>query len=95
MAFVVVATWKARSGEEARLREVIAAMTPLSRAEPGCLAYVAQVSTNDPAHFLLYEQYVDAKAFEDHMATPHFQEWVVGRAFGILESREVLTFETI
>ena len=95
MAFVVLATWKARSGEEARIREVIAAMTPLSLAEPGCLFYQAQVSPRDPRTFVLYEQYVDEKGYKDHQATAHFQQHVVGRAFASLESREVVTYETI
>jgi quinol monooxygenase YgiN len=95
MAFVVAATWKARSGEEGRIREIIAAMTPLSRGEPGNLHYQAQVSTEDPRTFLLYEQYVDAAAYGAHKRTAHFQEHVVGRALALLESRQVATFETL
>lgn len=95
MAFVVIATWKARPGEERRIREVIATMTPLSRAEPGNLFYQAQVSTKEPRTFLLYEQYVDAGAYDTHKATAHFQEYVVGRAIPFLDSREVVTYETI
>ena len=95
MAFVVLATWKAKPGEEARIREVIATMTPLSLAEPGCLFYQAQVPPGDPRTFVLYEQYVDEKGFIDHQATAHFQQHVVGRAFESLESREVVTYETI
>ena len=95
MAFVVVAKWKAKPGEERRIKEIIATMTPLSRAEPGNLHYQAQVSTQDPRTFLLYEQYVDAGAYDAHKATAHFHEHVVGRAIPGLESREVATYETI
>ena len=95
MAFVVIATWKARPGEEARIREVIATMTPLSRAETGNLFYQAQVSPKDPLTFVLYEQYVNEAAYDAHKATPHFQEHVVARALPWLESRNVVTLETI
>jgi quinol monooxygenase YgiN len=95
MAFVVAATWKARPGEEERIRQILAVMTPLSRREPGCLHYQAQVSTEDPATFLLYEQYVDSGAYDAHKASVHFQEHVVGRALPLLESRKVVTFETL
>ena len=95
MAFVVIATWKARPGEEARIREVIATMTPLSRAEAGNLFYQAQVSPKDPLTFVLYEQYVNEAAYDAHKATPHFQEHVVARALPWLESRNVVTLETI
>jgi autoinducer 2-degrading protein len=95
VAFVVVAIWKARPGEEGRIQEVLRAMTPLSRQEPGNLQYEAQVSRQDPARFLLYERYVSAQAFEAHRASAHFQEHVVGHALGLLESREVSTWETL
>lgn len=95
MAFVVAATWKAKPGEESRILGIIRLMTPLSRREPGNLAYQAQVSLQDPGQFLLYEQYINAAAFEDHKASAYFQEHVVGHALGYLESRAVTTWETI
>ena len=95
MAFVVAATWKAKLGEEERIREVIRLMTPLSRKESGNLFYQAQVSSRDPAKFFLYEQYADAQAYEDHKASGHFQTYVAGYAIQYLESREVETYETI
>jgi quinol monooxygenase YgiN len=95
MAFVVVAIWKAKPGEEGRIREVLRIMTLLSRQEPGNLGYQAQVSTQDPSRFLLYEQYTSAQAFEAHRASAHFQHHVVGHALALLESREVSTWETL
>jgi len=95
MAFVVAATWKAKPGEEGRILEVIKIMTPLSRREPGNLFYQAQVSPQDPTRFLLYELYTSAKAYEDHKASPYFQEHVFGHAINFLEAREVATYETI
>ncbi len=95
MPFVVIATWKAMAGEEARIRGVIATMTPLSRREAGNLFYQAQVSPKDPLTFVLYEQYVDEAAYETHKATPHFREHVVAGALPWLESRNVVTLETI
>jgi quinol monooxygenase YgiN len=95
MAFVVAATWKAKQGEEDRILDVIRTMTPLSRAEPKCVYYQAQVSPEDPTTFFLYEQYADAQGYEDHKATEHFQKHVFGYAIEHLETREVSTYETI
>jgi (4S)-4-hydroxy-5-phosphonooxypentane-2,3-dione isomerase len=95
MSFVVVATWQARPGEEERIREVLRLMTSASVEEPGCRLYQAQVSLEDPARFLLYEQYADRKAFDDHKASAHFQRHVVGHAVKYLEAREVSMYETI
>jgi len=95
MAFVVAATWKAKPGEEGRILQIIKIMTPLSRQEPGNLFYQAQVSTQDPTRFFLYEQYTSARAYEDHKASEYFQKHVFGQAIQYLEAREVATWETI
>ena len=88
MAYVVAALWRARDGEEERIRELIEIMTPLSRDEPGCRFYQAHRSTDDPRLFFLYEQYDDDAAYEAHMATEHFQKYVKAEAIPRLESRE-------
>jgi (4S)-4-hydroxy-5-phosphonooxypentane-2,3-dione isomerase len=95
MAFVVIATWKARPGEEGRIREVLRLMSAASRKEPGCRAYQAQVSLQDPTRFLLYERYDDPRAFADHKASEHFQRHVVGDALPYLEAREVSTYQDL
>jgi quinol monooxygenase YgiN len=95
MAFVVAAIWKAKAGEEGRILDVIKTMTPLSRAEPKCLFYQAQVSPEDPTTFFLYEQYADAGGYEEHKASEHFQRHVFGHALSYLETRQVSTYETI
>jgi quinol monooxygenase YgiN len=95
MAFVVVAHWKARPGEQGRLLEIVRIVTEHSRREPGNLLYQAQVSAQDPTRILIYEQYADAKAFEDHKASSHFQRYVLGQAVHLLEAREVSTWETV
>ncbi len=95
MAFVVAAIWKAKPGEAGRLTDVIKTMTPLSRAEPGNLFYQAQVSSDDPETFLLYEQYTDAQGYEDHKNSEHFQKHVFGYAIEYLAERNVSTYETV
>lgn len=95
MAFVVAATWRALPGEAERVADVIRTMTPLSRAEPGNLFYQAQVSPEEPETFFLYEQYVDAQAYEDHKASPHFHEHVVGNVLTRLAERSVRTYQTL
>ncbi|WP_129669258.1 putative quinol monooxygenase [Phytoactinopolyspora endophytica] len=95
MAHVVVAHWRARPGSEAEVRAVIHTMTALTRQESGCLQFQAQESTSEPGTFLLYEQYTSAAAVDEHRATPHFVEHVLGRAVSLLEHRSAQTYETI
>ena len=88
MTYVVAATWRAREGEEERVRELLEILTPLCRAEPGCLVYQAHRSTEDPRLFFIYEQYDDEAAFEEHAATEHVERYVRGEAVHLLEVRE-------
>jgi quinol monooxygenase YgiN len=57
--------------------------------------FVSHRAVDDPAVFFLYEQYTDAAGFEAHRATPHFEEFVRGRALPNLASRELALYETI
>jgi quinol monooxygenase YgiN len=96
MAYVVCAKWRAKEGKAERLLEVIAEMTPPSRAEPGCVFYQAQRSAEDPQLFFLYEQYADAAAYEAHMASEHFTRLVKEEAIPeLLEDRAREFYETL
>jgi quinol monooxygenase YgiN len=96
MAYVVLAKWTAKEGQEDRLAEICDEMTESSRAEPGNLYYQAQRSVEDPRLFLLYEQYSDEAGYEAHMASDHFTRLVKEEAIpNILESREREFYETL
>ena len=95
MAYVVVATYRVKAGEEEKVRAVLETMAPLSRKEPGCLFYQAHRSTEDPGVFLLYEQYLDEAAYKAHMETPHFERYIKGEAIPRLESRVRAFYTTL
>jgi quinol monooxygenase YgiN len=88
MSVVLIATWVAKAGHEDDIARIIATMTPLSRAEPGCEAYQAHRSTDDPRTFLLYERYADEAAADAHRGSDHFKAHVEGEALDLLERRE-------
>ena len=70
----LIAQHFAKEGKEedvaAALREMSAYCN--SDAEPGCVMYVVNRSTENPRHFLLYEQYVDEAALAAHAETAMF-----------------------
>jgi len=95
MAFVLVARMTAREGEQDRAAEIIVELTAASTAEPGNVHYIPHRDPEDPKVFLLYEQYRDKAAFEEHGQTEHFQRLGPGALFPLMESRERNFYETI
>ena len=95
MTYAIAATWRAKEGEEERIREILEAVAPASRAEPRCRLYQAHRSADDPRDFFIYEQYDDEAAFQAHTSTPHFEEHVRGQAVPRLESRKVASYVTL
>jgi quinol monooxygenase YgiN len=94
MAYVLIAKWTAKEGEEENVRAALERMREPSNAEEGCLMWVPHVDPENPRVFLIYEQYVDAAALEAHGASEHFQQIGVGEAIPRLESRERTFYET-
>jgi quinol monooxygenase YgiN len=58
-----------------------------SRKEPGCRQFDVLVDPKDRTRLMLYEVYVDEKAFEAHQQTSHFKKYVA-EAVPLLASRE-------
>jgi quinol monooxygenase YgiN len=95
MAYVVAAVYRSKPGEDEKIREVLEAMAPLSRQEPGCLFYQAHRSPDDPRLFFLYEQYADEAGYQAHMASEHFEKYIRGQAIPRLETRERAFYLTL
>ncbi|MYW92884.1 antibiotic biosynthesis monooxygenase [Amycolatopsis rubida] len=95
MAFVVIATWKAKPGQAERIRDILRTVAPLNRREEKSLEFQAHVSAEDPDTFVLYEKYVDASGYDDHKAGEPFRKYVLGEAIPNLADRSVTTLETL
>jgi autoinducer 2-degrading protein len=87
---VLIAQHFVQEGREEEVASLLREMSAYcnSDAEPGCLLYIVNQSTEDPRHFLIYEQYADQEALTMHAETPIFQEKLVGKEFALLERRE-------
>ncbi len=71
---VLTAAFKAKTGKEAELEQVLRAMIPNVQNEAGTVKYILNRSTANQGKFLFYEMYKDDAALEIHNATPYFQE---------------------
>ncbi|MBX3195674.1 MAG: antibiotic biosynthesis monooxygenase [Microbacteriaceae bacterium] len=94
MAFVCSATWTAQPGEEDTVRDALAKLSPASREEPGNLYYQAYYDPAEPRVFRIFEVYTDEDAFTTHGTYPHFEEWALGQAIPVLETRQRDFYET-
>ena len=95
MAFVLVVRMKAREGNEAEAAALMRELAEATRQESGCDLYIPCRDPEDPRSFLIYEQYRDRLALEEHGASEHFQRLAAGRLFGLMESRERTFYETV
>ena len=57
-----------------------------SRKEPGCKQFDVLVDPKDRTQVMLYEVYVDEKAFDAHQQTAHFKKYIA-EAVPLLASR--------
>lgn len=95
MAFVLVARMRTREGEQERAAELIDKLAEGSRAEPGNVHYIPHRDPDNPRVFMIYEQYRDKAAFEEHGQTEHFKTLAAGELFPLMEERERSFYETI
>jgi quinol monooxygenase YgiN len=75
--------------------EMLRALTVGSRAEPGCVNYIAHFVEGEPATVLIYEQYVNEAAVEHHRGTPHFAQHAVGGLYKKMLDRKLEKLEAV
>lgn len=67
----VVATFQARPGKEAELRNALTGLVAPTRKETGCINYDLHVSADDPGKFLFHENWTSKAELDAHLKTPH------------------------
>lgn len=93
LAFTVA--WEAREGEADAAAAIVARFLPEARKEPGLELLMVNRSTSNPSHFLFYEVFRDAAAFEAHQQTPHFKTMIVEQALPLLRARERVQYAVL
>jgi (4S)-4-hydroxy-5-phosphonooxypentane-2,3-dione isomerase len=95
MMLTVIAHYRAQTGRGDDVATILARHVTPSRAEPGCVAFVAYRSTDDPDVFALYEQYVDDTAFQQHRRTAHFKKYIENGVVPLLAERAWQRYGTV
>lgn len=78
-----------------RVAEMLRHLTAASREEPGCVSYIAHFVADDPTTVLIYEQYADEAALEDHRSSPHFKEYASGGFYQFMVDRKLENLNAI
>jgi len=68
----VMATLKAKAGQERKVKQELVKLLEATRKEKGCLNYDLHVDAEDPCTFIFYENWVSRMALANHMETEHF-----------------------
>jgi quinol monooxygenase YgiN len=76
-------------GNRHSLAETLRILTHESRLEPGCINYIAHFVEGEPLTVVIYEQYVDEAALEDHRNSPHFQQYAADGLYKLKHTRHL------
>lgn len=71
MTITVVATIRAKQGEEEALKTILEGQVAPSRAEEGCVAYDLHQDVDEPTRFTFIEVWADEAALTKHFGQEH------------------------
>jgi quinol monooxygenase YgiN len=67
----VVATFQARQGKEADLKNALMGLVAPTRKEAGCINYDLHASPEDPTRFLFHENWTSKADLDAHLKSAH------------------------
>ncbi|HEU5410173.1 MAG TPA: putative quinol monooxygenase [Candidatus Acidoferrales bacterium] len=71
----VIAYIFAKPGEEQRVRAALLGLVEETRKEKGCINYDLHESEDNPAHFVMYENWRSAADLEEHARSAHLRDF--------------------
>ena len=92
---VLVVHLTIQAGRESEVDEMFAKLQSETRREPGCVTYIVQRSMENSRRYLVYEQYRNEAALEEHRNSPHFKQYAANGVFPLVEQRQAEFFELI
>ena len=69
----VVATFQARPGKEAELKNALIGLVAPTRKEPGCVNYDLHASPEDASKFLFHENWTSQAHLDAHLQSAHIK----------------------
>ena len=95
MTFIVTVDWHIKPSKAVTFAGLARQQAENSvNLEAECLMFDLAVSRDDPNHFLMYEIYTDAEAFQHHLDAAHFKAFSEQTA-GYVLSRTIKTYDKL
>lgn len=69
----VIATFQAKPGKEAELRQALTGLVEPTRQEPGCINYDLHVLPESPGNFLFHENWTSKAHLDTHLQSAHIK----------------------
>ncbi len=69
------------------IEEILCHLTAASRREPGCVSYIPHFVEGESCTVLIYEQYADEAALDQHRGSPHFHQYAIGGLYQKMKER--------
>lgn len=91
----VIAVYQADAGKGDAVAAALARHVTATRAEPGCVSFIAYRDPEDTDRFALYEQYTDENAFQAHRQTVHFADYVERQIAPLLQDRSWRRYQEV
>ena len=82
-------------GDYDAIADMLRHLTKESRQEPGCVSYFAHFVVDEPLTVVIYEQYADAAALEQHRNSPHFLEYAAGGLYKLKHTRQLERLQAV
>ena len=93
--YAIIARFQVKPGHVDEVIDLLRQASTPSLAEPGCHMYIANQDLADPNLIVMYEQYDDAAAFQQHLDSDYIKDIVAGKVVPLLESRQRETFTVV
>lgn len=90
-AYTVVCIVEAKQGKESELKQALMKVVEPSRNESTCLEYRLHQDLNNPAQFVLFENWISKEAHQQQFQKPYIVE-LIGKLEGLLAKPYICSF---
>jgi quinol monooxygenase YgiN len=91
----IIARYRACAGAETDVSRALVEYAPIVRAEPGCLSFEVYRSVDEPAEFIVHEQYRGPAEAEAHTSSEHYATIARDRIRPLLAERQVARYQRL